>query len=390
MHIVKQGWGNMKMRVGVLFGGNSVEHEISILTALQVMEHLKPEEYDVIPIYLSKNSQFYSDQKLKERKTFQNLEAIEKNLKTCVLCRKNHKNYIHFLSKAWKKDIEFDYLIPVMHGTNGEDGSIQGYLNILDIPYCGSVLSGAIAQDKGIMKHLLKIYQLPIIPYAILHDAYTEEELETVIQEIDFPMILKPSNLGSSIGIMVVENETELAKALESIFLYDKSIVVEKMLRHIREYNCSVLGNRKEIETSAIEEVKKQDVILSYRDKYECDSSKIVRTNAQSYVFQIDQEDETVIHDLAKKSFQALQGEGIVRVDFIKDLDSNQIYINEVNTIPGSFAYYLWEQKGVSFSDLLKKYEHLLLEKMKQKQEMIHSYETNILKKFMEGSKFHK
>lgn len=382
----------MKLNVGVLFGGASVEHEISILSAMQAMDHLDESRYEVIPIYVSKDLKFYQDDACRKLENFKNLDALQKKLHPVSLYAKDNKVWIRSTSRFFAKEKEIDVCLPIMHGTYGEDGSIQGLLRMLDVPFCGSDLLGAvIGQDKGIMKHVLKEAGLPVLDFFELrHNEVEEATRSNRCAALGWPLILKPATLGSSIGIHIVSSMKELQEALQDCFHYDDRVIVEKALTQMREFNCAILGDEDGALTSCVEEVSKEDEILSYHDKYEGGGkSKGMLATSRKIPALIREEKRMEIEQLALQTFTVLHASGVARVDFLMD-EAENIYINEINTIPGSLSFYLFEPMGIHFSELLDQLIELALKRQRKQKQMIFSYSSNILSSYGSGRKLRK
>ncbi len=383
----------MKLRIGVLFGGASVEHEISILSAMQAMDHLDPDRYEVIPIYVAKDHCFYQDALLRDIKNFKDLDALITKLTPVTLYAKGNGAAVRKLTGLFNKEREVDLIFPIMHGTYGEDGSVQGYLRMLGIPFVGSDMAGAlIGQDKVIMKQLLEGNGLPLVDWFAL--SRSDAQSETVLPQCEalgFPLIVKPANLGSSVGIQLVKNAEELDDALQEAFLYDDHLVIERCLSELREYNCAVLGDECHMQVSCVEEVLKGDAILSYRDKYEGNGKSKGMVSANRIIpASCSPQRQAEIEALAQKCFSVLRGSGVARIDFLLDEATDQIYVNEINTIPGSLSFYLFEQKGLTFSRLLDELINLAIERQRKQSQMIYSYPSNVLSSYSSGMKMAK
>ena len=380
----------MTIKLAVMFGGASVEHEISILSAMQAMEHLDKEKYEILPIYIAKDKKMYHDECLKNLQVYKDLEGLCQRLVPITIFAKKQTFWIRSTSRFFAKEKQVDMVLPIMHGTNGEDGTVQGYLRMLGIPFCGSdVLGAAIGQDKVIMKQVLMAHKIPIVPWFSLHkeDMKTYPYMEE-IEQLGFPIIIKPANLGSSVGIQIVKTQEDIVPALQAAFLYDEYVVVEKVIGKLREFNCSVLGNVQNAQTSSVEEVLKEDEILSYEDKYE----KGTKRNGMAATRRVlpaplGEEQRQTIERLALRTFQALRACGVVRIDFMMDEENGNIFVNEINTIPGSLSFYLWDPIGIPFQELLDYVIALALQKERQKDTMVFTYDTNILSSYHGGSK---
>lgn len=372
----------MKLNAAVMFGGESVEHEISILSAMQVMQALDKERYEVFPIYIAKDHTMYQDVSLWELDTYRDLDSLMKNMRKVNLIREGNHVVIEPLKHSlFTKKQVIDIVLPVIHGTNGEDGTIQGYLEMLKVPYCGCrVLGAAIGQDKVIMKEILDYHHIPTCPwfYATMYDDL--KEIMDKGEELGYPLIVKPANLGSSVGIGIAENEKEFQSCLEEGFQYDRKVLVEKVVVKLREINASVMGNARTSEVSQLEEVLKSDEILSYQDKYQGnDKTKGMVSASRILPAALSEAKQKEIEEMAKRTFHELNAQGICRIDFLMDDESGMVYVNEINTIPGSLAFYLWKGKGYDFTTLMDQWIALAIEEEKHKDQQITAYDTNIL-----------
>lgn len=381
----------MKLRVVVAFGGESVEHEISILSAQQVMAAMDRNRYEVIPMYIAKDGVMYSGTMLCTMEAFRDLDTL---VQQCVNVTLLHRNQCFYMVPCkhhiFSRETEFDMVLPVLHGTHGEDGSFQGFLSTLKIPYVGcSVLGGAIGQDKIIMKQVLEDSGLPITPwYFWTLEKPMEEAFFRKAERLGYPLVVKPANLGSSIGIAIVQNEVELHKAMLEAYQYDRRVVIEKAVDHVVEINCSIIGDEESCIASALEEVHKEDVILSFRDKYVGKHKMKGMLNASRIIpANIEDELKEEFQLLAKEAFQALNAAGISRIDFLMNGKTKDVYINEINTIPGSLSFYLWQESNLSFSDLIDELIALAKKRYRKQKRIVYSYDTNILKDYEAGSK---
>ncbi len=378
------------LKVAVLFGGDSVEHEVSIISAMQAMAALDETKYKVIPLYLAKNHKFYASARLRQIETFKDLDAIEKNIPQVSLVKENQKFFIKPLTPL-KHRTEIDLVIPVVHGTHCEDGSIAGFLETLGIPYSGAdVLGGAVGQDKVIMKQILEHASLPIVDW-LWFFAYEFEnnrkDILTKVATLGYPVVIKPANLGSSVGISLVSNEQALIAGIETAAQYDVKIVVEKAVTHLRELNCSVLGYYDKSEASVLEEVMKQDIILSYDNKYKGSSAaKGMASATRNCPAKVSDQLTQEVQGLALEAFKVLNGAGVCRIDFLLDDQTHKVYVNEINTIPGSLSFYLWEASGKPFNRLMDELVDIAIRRTRQKNKMIFSYQTNILANYQNKS----
>ncbi len=374
----------MKLRIGVFFGSRSVEHEISVITAQQVMKVLE-EKYDVIPIYISKEGKFYSGKLLKNLENFKN---IPKLLDKCInlnFSLDSSRNFIYRNSfNIFRRTIleRIDIAFPILHGTFGEDGTIQGVFEMMNIPYIGSnVLSSSITMDKIFTKFTLKANNFDVLPF---HHFYSKEffnNKEKIMNEIEekltHPLIVKPSNLGSSIGIEIAKTKKELELAIESASFLSQKIIVEKFLDNITELNISVIGDYEKQECSSIERLISNSKILSYNEKYK--NNEGFATAERELPARIDKELEKTIHQQAKELFKIFNCSGLIRIDFMFDNNEQKLYINEINPIPGSLAFYLWENSNLSFAKLLDKLIEISFKRKREQEKITSSFKSNIL-----------
>ena len=380
----RDGFNIMQIHVAVVFGGKSVEHEISILSAMQVIAAM-PEKYSVLPIYISKEGRLYCDSSFTEVDIFKNLANVCLEKYEVQFVKKYRQVYIKWnqfhILKAYEP---IDFVLPILHGTNGEDGNFQGFLKTLDIPFGFSdVLSTAITQDKVAMKMILQDRGLPITPWFYWYKYQSlDENLYAKASRLGYPMIVKPSNLGSSVGIMIANDGEMLKEAIENAFQYDDKVVIEKLITPLQEFNISVKGNAKKQSCSVIEEVKKDDCILSYQDKYEKENiSKGMASASRIIPAYLCKEEEEQIKEYALSTFQVLHAEGVVRIDFLMNAKTRDLYVNEMNSIPGSMAYYLWEASGTSFTELIDDVISLGIERYRNQHKLIYTFDTNVLQK---------
>lgn len=384
----------MKLKIGVIFGGRTVEHEISIITANQAITNINKEKYEIIPIYISKSGKMYTGEKLLDLKEYRNLEQLVKECEEIVLVNNGEKaNVLRVKNKMFSNNIinSIDLAFPIMHGTNGEDGSIQGFLEILGVPYIGpDVLASSIGMDKIMMRRLLKEQQIPSLDYVAFYslDYISNEEkyIKEVEEKISYPVIVKAGNLGSSVGIKKAKNRNQLAEAIEFAMEFSDRIMVEKAIENLKEINCSVIGDMIEAQASICEEPIGSDEILSYTDKYVGNSKTKGGTKSQGMATlqrkvpaEISEETTKQIQEIAVKTFKILGCNGVSRIDFMIDLNDNNIYVNEINTIPGALSYYLWEATGKTFEKELDDLVELAFKRNRERQNRTYSYDQNIL-----------
>lgn len=385
----------MKLNIGVIYGGPSVEHEISIISANQVMNALDKEKYNVIPIYIDKAGDFYTGKNYQDIEIYKDLNKVIKQGKKIILKKVHNSVEMHRFNSAaiYTKLCTVDIFFPVLHGTFGEDGTVQGLLESLDATFVGcSAKAAANGQDKVFMKGILRDNKIKVVDFTWFYNTEYLEDSAAILKHVEsklkFPVIVKPASLGSSIGITKAKNADELASAIEEAMQYDQKILVEKVIENLREVNCAVIGDYSEQQTSAIEEVKQSDDILSYADKYQNKDSKSQGMASVNRIIpaKIDEKLTKTIEKMAVNGFKALNLSGNTRIDFLIDKGTHEVFLNETNTIPGSLAFYLWEEKGLDFTsmcDLLIKYA---IKAKKERKQMITSFDTNVLVDF-DGSK---
>ena len=380
----------MKINVAVLFGGESVEHEVSIISAVQAMRFLDRDKYHVIPLYMSKDHQIYHHEDLVKIESYVNLKNLLEKAIPVVLYRKNDKVFYRDLNqKSIGKNPEFeiDVALPIIHGTNGEDGTVQGFLEMLGLPYSGcNVIAAGVGQDKVFMKHVLAGNNLPIVPWLWFDLNQYKKDATRIFkqaQELGYPLIVKPACLGSSVGISMAHDEAELKDAIKLAFEFDYKLVVEKVVSDLIEVNCSVFGDGVIVEASALEQVGQGD-FLSYQDKYQGKNgkSKGMVSTARIIPAPLSETLTQKIQELAKASFIALGASGVSRIDFLLNQKTQEIFVNEINTIPGSLAFYLWEASGVKYPALLDKLITQAITKERLNKQLTFSFETNILESF--------
>lgn len=347
----------MKLNVGVIFGGKSVEHEVSIITAIQAMEHIDQDKYEVIPIYITKDLQWYTGGCLKYIDTFKDYDLIKRYAKRVNLINKDGR-YILQKNGFIKKEIcELHLAFPMVHGANVEDGSIQGYLNLIGIPTVGSnIYSSVMAQDKVFMKQVMQANNIPVTKFVWFGERFyrnKKEELFKQIDELKYPLIIKPATLGSSVGIEVITRKEEIDSTIERAFQYDSKVIIEEKIEDLTEYNCSVLLTSNGNITSEIEEVTTNKPIIEYGDKFlyngDSDDNSIKRTCPAEIGEKLRKEIE--LNSLAV--FKMLNMRGTATIDFLYDNKNKKLYVDEVNSIPWCFSHHLWEARNISYKELL-------------------------------------
>ena len=346
----------MKLKIGVIFGGPSLEHELSIITALQAMDNIDTDKYDIVPIYITKDLVWYSSGCLRFIDSFNNFNLIETYATKVNLVNKKGRFVLQTTGLIKKEYAELHLVIPMVHGRGTEDGTLGGYLQMVGIPYVSNnIYSSVICQDKVFTKQLLEHNDLPTIKYVWFFDnEYNKNKLELFkkIDKLDYPLIVKPATLGSSIGIHCVKRKEELDTVINEVLKYDRKIIVEEQLEDLAEYNVSILKTNDKLYISAIEEIETKLEFRDYIDKCNLDNYKngnIIRTVPAPLTEKMNDE----IIELAKKTCNFLNNTGLSTVDFLYDKKRKKLYIDEINSIPTCFSHHLWEEANISYKELL-------------------------------------
>lgn len=386
----------MKIKLGVFFGGKSVEHEIAVITANQAYASIDKEKYEIIPIYISKKGLMYTGENLFELTEYKDMNTLISKCTQVTFVQDGEKvNMLRYPVKKFGENIlnYIDIAFPIMHGTNGEDGTIQGYFELLGLPYIGcDILASSIGMDKIIMKKVLSESGLPVVEYVNFYSMeYIKEEekyLNQIEEKLDYPVIVKPGNLGSSIGIKKADNRNELVEAIELAIQFSDRIIVENAITKLKEINCSVIGDVIECAASVCEEPISSDEILSYTDKYvggnktkgvPTQGQKSMAASKKKLPADLSEEKRKHIEKLAKQTFKVLGANGVSRIDFLIDENTDKVYVNEINTIPGALSYYLWEASGKTFTQEIDELVDLALKRQRQRENKTYSYDQNIL-----------
>ena len=397
----------MKIKVGVIFGGESAEHEVSIISAIQAINKMNEEKYDIIPIYITKDRQWYTGAMLKDIDSYQDLSLIKKYATNVVLVEKNNRFILQKKKGLFKREVaEIDIAFPIVHGTNVEDGVLQGYLQTIGIPFVGpNTYAGVVGQDKVFMKAIFEKEDLPLSKYVWFYDSEYKTDKDEVLKKISklkYPLIVKPATTGSSIGISYAEDEAKLCEAIDDAINYDTKILVEEVVENLKDVNISVLGNYEHQKLSVIEEVNGHNKFLTYEDKYigggktkakfgvksvpSCKGSKGMLSASRKIPADLSDKLKEEVETVAKKAFKALGSSGCCRIDFLIDSKKNKVYVNEINSIPGSLAFYLWEPLGKDYTELLDDMINIGIKDYKKRSSKTYTFDTNILQGFANNS----
>ena len=399
----------------MFFGGKSVEHEVSVITMHQAIDSLNPEKYEVVPIYIAKDGIMYTGDDLLDLYSFRDMDVLLKRCyKVAVVKTENEVQVVRCPATLFGKNVinTIDVAFPIVHGTNCEDGTLAGFLNLLDLPYVGpDIMGSSIGMDKIMQKKVLRGSGLPVVDFVDFYamDYIKDEEkiLKEIEEKLEYPVIVKPGNLGSSVGIKKADNKAELEEAIDFAMEFADRVIIEQAVTDLKEINCAVIGNLSDSETSICEEPIFTDEILSYADKYIGDGKTkggtiggekagAVKTAGmksggktsgssdgnftnKKIPADISKEKSEEIQELTKAAFKTLGCSGFSRVDFLMDNKTGKVYINEINTIPGALSFYLWEASGKSFEEKLDQAIDIALKRYRERQSLTFSYDQNIL-----------
>ncbi len=380
----------MKIRVGVFFGGKSVEHEVSVISGLQAYHSFDRQKYEPVPIYITKDNEFYTGEAVGDISNYKDIPALlKKSMRVFFLYEKGQLKLIRYPVKKLGSSVaaQIDVAFPVVHGANVEDGSLQGFLRHYNVPLAGcDVGASAVTMDKYVMKTVLKDNDIPVLDCVMLNSKEYERDEDAACDKVEarvaYPVIIKPVNLGSSVGIRIARDRESLREALEYAFTFGSRVLAEHAITNLREINCAVLGDYEQAQASECEEPISSDEILSYEDKYVAGKkggSEGMRTARRELPADLTSERREEIRQMAVKTFQVLNCNGVSRIDFMIDKDTDKVYVNEINPIPGSLAFYLWEALGKPYPELLDDMVKLALKREREEKKMLTSFDSNIL-----------
>ncbi len=392
-----------KLRVAVIFGSRSVEHEVSIISAIQAMDAMDARRYEPLPIYITKEGTWLTGAELRRIDSYKDMPGLMSRCRPVYFRPEPFGNRLFMeepgpLGAKRTRVTVVDVVFPVIHGTYGEDGTLQGLLELVAIPYVGAgVVGSAVGMDKIVMKAAFQAQSLPVVNYLWFTRKRWQTASDTVADEIEqtlrYPLFVKPANLGSSIGISKASDRAGLFNAIEVAAHYDRRLLVEEAFEGGIEVNCSVLGND-DPQASICEQPIAWTEILSYEDKYLRGGGKGKGSGGESggmasltrrIPAPIDPELTAEVQRLAVEAFRAVDCAGLARVDFLVDPHSGRIAVNEINTMPGSLSFYLWEPSGVPFPALVDRLIDLALERHHERQQTSYSFDSALLQKFSKG-----
>lgn len=377
----------MKLKVALLFGGRSTEHEVSVITGIQAYNNLTPNKYEVIPIYMSKAGDFYTNHKFLDLKNYKDLNSLLLSSTKITMGRKNGQGGF-FSQGLFSKFTPMDVAFLTFHGSFGEDGSIQGLLEVYQIPYTGfGVMGSAVGIDKSVSKALFKSLGFTLGKYVEVKRLDWNKDSKQVLQELlltlKFPLFVKPGTIGSSIGVNKAKNADELKFNIEVAAVYSDKILVEEAFEDVVEINCSALGYE-EVRVSVCEMPIASSEVLSFQDKYQRGRGKGFKSAGMASLTRIipapiNPSLTKKIQEATVKIFRAMDGCGVVRVDFFVDKEKEQFWVNEINTIPGSLSFYLWDKSGVKFNKLLDILIECALKRAANQKKTQYTFESGLL-----------
>lgn len=361
-----------RLRVGVIFGGRSGEHEVSLMSARSVMEALDAEKYEVIPVGITRTGQWLAGDALQSLTD----GTANASQRATLLPDPQSSGLMHVESQSMKpaslsEVTQLDVIIPILHGTYGEDGTVQGLLELAGLPYVGAgVVGSAVGMDKAIFKNVMMANGIPVLPWRLVVSSEWRADRELVLAEVeaafDYPAFTKPANLGSSVGISRCVDRDQLAEGFDMAAQYDRRVVVEQGING-RELEVAVLGNESPI-ASVVGEIRPRRDFYDYVAKYVSDDSELLIPAP------LDADDAVEVRELALKAYRAIDCAGMGRVDLLMDRDSGDLYLNEINTIPGftriSMYPKLWEASGVPYPELLDRLIELALARHEEKKNL--------------------
>lgn len=401
--------------VGVVFGGVAPEHEVSVISSLQALHALDTSRYRPVPLYIAKDGTWYTGEHLFEVENYKDLDRLRKEAVPLMIETGAHGalDLVEAGERGWfdgrRRRWSIDVVLPGLHGGAGEDGGLQGLCETFNVPYTGSsVMGSALGMDKVQSKLLCRDQDVPIVDFRWFREAdwaHREEEwLDRLEEGLGYPVIVKPARLGSSIGITQAKGRDALDAAIEEAFRYDEKVVIERAVQELREINCSVLGDPQEAEPSVLEEpvTSEGEEVLTFQDKYmredggsggakEGEGQQArggakrgsgpggMASQERIVPAELSEARTQAIQELAVRVFQLFECAGVARIDFMIDEATDEVFFNEINTIPGSFSFYLWEPTGVPFDELLHRMIEIARRRHREKNGRVRSYDVNLL-----------
>lgn len=376
-----------KTIVGVVFGGRSVEHDVSIVTGHQVMRAFDPARYEVVPIYIDRSGKWFTGEPLFDLKNFRDEIISMSGVHGAIISPdvRHHGLIVNPTAGRFSRSQiqRLDVVFPTIHGSHGEDGTLQGLLELADIPYVGcAVLGSALANDKIMTKMILQQHGLPVVEGLSFTRSEWLDEPDAIIQQITttlrYPVFVKPATLGSSIGIGKANDEQMLRVSLDIAANFDRRILVETGVTDGIEINCAVMGYSQNIRASVLEQPVSWDEFLTYEEKY-MRGGEGMKSAERLIPAPVSEELTRKITAAAIAAFRAVDGRGTARLDFLVRPQDDTFYVNEINTMPGSLAFYLWQEIGLSPTAVVHQLVELAREAYADKRRSTYDYQTNLV-----------
>jgi D-alanine-D-alanine ligase len=374
--------------IAVLFGGRSVEHDVSIVTGQQVIDALPKDRYEVVPIYISRDGKWYTGDPLLKLDNFKNADIVNQDgVVSCVLSPdiRHHGLILNPLAGRFSKSEikRLDVVFPAVHGSHGEDGTLQGLFELADIPYVGCATMGsALTNDKILTKMVLRQSDVPVLDdIFVSRDDWLTNPDEIIVQitsKFEYPLFIKPATLGSSIGVGRADSELLLRASIDIAANFDRRIIVEPAMTNGIEINCSVMGYGNQFEASVLEQPITWDDFLSFEDKY-LSGGEAMKSAERIIPAPISDKLTQDIKDMTISAFRAVDGRGIARIDYLVKPETNEVYLNEINTMPGSVSFYLWREDGYSTTAVVERLIKLAQDANAVKRRNMYDYKTNLV-----------
>lgn len=376
--------------VVVIYGGRAVEHEVSVITGIQAIENLNKNKYNVIPVFINKSGEMFTGECYKSFKSFKTNDFSDSKSVRFGTNYGDHNLYIEKTGLFKKEEvINIDVVLIGLHGSHGEDGAIQGIFETNGIPFTGpSLMSSALGMDKIIMKDVFKANSIPVVKhmwfYRSDYEKHSNDIVLGLISSLKFPMYVKPASLGSSIGIKEATDEASLREAIDIAKEFDRKIIIEESVVNAVEFNVGVMGFKSDVEVSRVEVPEGVGEFYSFEKKYESGSKS--KITGGKHKFLEDEELAEKAQKLAKEAFVCLDTRGNARIDILCSEDK-ELFVNEINTLPGSYAFYLWEDMGYTFQAVLDKMIEIALEAAAEESNTNYRFDADLFNKTTFGSK---
>lgn len=374
--------------IAVVFGGRSVEHDVSIVTGHQIMRAFDPSRYEVVPLYIDREGRWFTGDPLRDLKSYQGDVARLPGVQEAVFSPNvvHHGLIINPSANGRQARPTFkrlDIVFPAVHGTHGEDGTLQGLFELADVPYVGcGVLASAVANDKAACKAILRDSGIPVVEAITFTRAAWERDpraiMSTIRDQLAYPVFIKPATLGSSIGIGRAADDALLHASIEVAASLDRRILVEAAVTESVEINCAVMGDSREVTASVLEQPVSWQEFLTYEEKY-LRGGEGMKSADRIIPAPLTPELTERVQQLAVAAFHAIDGRGTARIDFLVKPHTGDVYLNEMNTMPGSLAFYLWQEMGMSGTQVVERLVELARDAGMEKRRTVYNYQSNLV-----------